>query len=92
MSSNESQLKSKLEDVLNEARILVQETQVLLVFQFQAMFYPGFPRLPPTSQWANFAALVLNMLAFGYLLAPAPYDRIADDGDESTYLKHFPRT
>jgi hypothetical protein len=89
VSNNESQLKSKVKDVLNEARILVLGTQVLLGFQFQAAFYPGFSRLPEVSQWANFASLILNLMVLGLLVAPAPYHRIADDGDDSTDLKHL---
>jgi hypothetical protein len=89
VSSSESKLKSKIKDVLNEARILVLGTQVLLGFQFQAVFYPGFARLPSVSQWANYVSLVLEILVLGLLLAPAPYHRIADDGDDSTDLEHL---
>jgi hypothetical protein len=89
VSSSEPQLKSKVKDVLNEARILVLGTQVLLGFQFQAVFYPGYDRLSSTSQWANFSSLILDLVVLGLLLAPAPYHRIADDGDDSTNLKHF---
>jgi Family of unknown function (DUF6328) len=89
VSSSEPQLKSKVKDVLNEDRILVLGTQVLLGFQFQAVFYPGYSRLSSASQWANFSSLILNLLVLGLLLAPAPYHRIADDGDDSIDLKHF---
>jgi hypothetical protein len=60
-----------------------------LGFQFQAFFYPGFTRLSAPSQWANFASLVLSLLVLGLLLTPAPYHRVADDGDDTTELKHF---
>jgi hypothetical protein len=89
VNSDEAQLKTRIKDVLNEARILVLGTQVLLGFQFQAFFYPGFSRLEDISQWANYASLVLNLLVLGLLLAPAPYHRVADDGDDTTELKHF---
>jgi hypothetical protein len=89
VSSSESQLKNKVKDVLNEARTLVLGAQVLLGFQFQAFFYPGFSRLPAVSQWANFASLIFGLLSLGLLLAPAPYHRIADDGNDSADLKHL---
>jgi hypothetical protein len=89
VSSSAFHLKSKIKDVLNEARILILGTQVLLGFQFQAYFYPGFSRLPDLSQWANLASLVLNLSALCLLLAPAPYHRIAFDGDDTVELKHF---
>jgi hypothetical protein len=82
-------LKSKVQDVLNEARILVLGTQVLLGFQYQAVFYPGFERLPDHSKWANLIALCLNLIVFALVVAPGPYHRIAESGDNTRRLKHF---
>ncbi|MDB5396910.1 MAG: putative rane protein [Rhodospirillales bacterium] len=89
MNASDTELKSKVKDVLNEARTLVLGAQVLLGFQYQAFFYPGFSRLPPAAQWANFGCLVLDMVILALLLAPAPFHRIAEDGNDSTLLKHF---
>ena len=88
-NSKETELKDKVTDVLNEARILVLGTQVLLGFQFQAFFHPGFVRLPALSQWANLAALVLDTLILALLLMPTPYHRITDEGDDTFDLKHL---
>jgi hypothetical protein len=82
-------LKTKVQDVLNEARILVLGTQVLLGFQFQARFRPGFGQLPAESQWASLASLTLEYLVLMLLIAPAAYHRIADEGDDSSDLKHL---
>jgi len=82
-------LKTKVRDALNEARILVLGTQVLLGFQFQARFRPGFGKLPPESQWASLVSLMLIYLALMLLIAPAAYHRIADEGDASSDLKHL---
>lgn len=82
-------LKTQVTDVLDEARILVLGTQVLLGFQFQARFRPGFVRLPAESQWASLGSLVLIYLALMLLIAPAAYHRIADEGDDSSTLKHL---
>ena len=89
MSNPSPPLKTKVKDVLNEARILVLGTQVLLGFQFQARFRPGFARLPAESQWASLASLMLIYLALMLLIAPAAYHRIADEGDDSSVLKHL---
>jgi hypothetical protein len=75
--------------VLNEARILVLGTQVLLGFQFQAVFHPLFAKLSSGCQWANVTSLVLDFVVLGLLLAPVPYHRICDDGDDSTDLKQL---
>jgi len=69
--------------------MLVLGAQVLLGFQYQAMFYPGFARLPEGARWANFAALLLDVLILALLLAPAPFHRVAENGDNSSRLKHF---
>jgi hypothetical protein len=82
-------LKTKVKDVLNEARILVLGTQVLLGFHFQAIFRPGFGKLPAESQWASLASLMLIYLALMLLIAPAAYHRIADEGDDSSVLKRL---
>jgi putative Mn2+ efflux pump MntP len=82
-------LKTKVTDVLDEARILVLGTQVLLGFQFQARFRPGFVKLPAESQWASLVSLLLIYLALMLLIAPAAYHRIAEEGDDSSDLKHI---
>lgn len=89
MSDRHLKLKTKVTDVLNEARILVLGTQVLLGFQFQAVFHPGFAKLPSLSQWANLTTLALDLLVLGLLLTPTPYHRITDDGDDTLDLKHL---
>jgi len=89
VNNSNSQLKNKIKDVLNESRILVLGTQVLLGFQFQAVFYPGFARLAPGSRWANFASLVFELLVLALLLAPAPFHRITENGDDTIALKHL---
>ena len=89
MSNAGLPLKTKVKDVLNEARILVLGTQVLLGFQFRARFRPGFGKLPVELQWVSLAPLLLEYLALMLLIAPAAYHRIADEGDDSSALKHL---
>ncbi|HWT01839.1 MAG TPA: DUF6328 family protein [Pyrinomonadaceae bacterium] len=65
-----AQLKDKIQNALDEARMLVLGSQVLLGFQFRSAFEPGFPKLPPSSQYLKLAALGLMLVALGLLLAP----------------------
>ena len=89
MSNAGLPLKTKVTDVLNEARILVLGTQVLLGFQFQARFRPGFARLPAESQWVSLAPLLLEYIALMLLIAPAAYHRVTDEGNDTSKLKRL---
>src|SRR2546423_1127583 len=43
-------LGDKVENALNETRMLILGSQVLLGFQYQGVFQPGFQKLPPLAQ------------------------------------------
>src|SRR5205814_9585528 len=52
-------LEKKIENVLQECRILILGTQVLLGLQFSAYFEGGFAKLPFSSQILDLVALAL---------------------------------
>ncbi len=81
--------KSKVKEALNEGRILIMVMQVLLGFQYLAMFYPRFQRLPEHGQAAIFLALVLSLVAVGLLMAPTPFHRLVENGDNTSRIKQF---
>lgn len=82
-------LKDKIEAALNEARIMVLGGQVLLGFQFEAIFEPKFADLPSSLKWMNAAAVGLLIAALGLLLAPVPYHRIVTNGDATDDLHRY---
>jgi len=45
-----AKLKDKIQNALDEGRMLVLGSQVLLGFQFRSAFEPGFEKLPASSQ------------------------------------------
>lgn len=75
-----AQLKGKIENVLNESRILVLGIQILIGFGFRTFFEPGFAQMSPFAQQVQLAALVLMLLGFGVLMIPVPYHRIVLHG------------
>jgi len=75
-----AQLKDKIENVLNETRILVLGIQILIGFGFRGFFEPGFEKMAPFAQQVQLAALGLMLIGLGLLLVPAPYHRIVLHG------------
>jgi hypothetical protein len=73
-------LKDKIRSALNETRMLVLGSQVLLGFQYQAVFRPGFDRLPEHGKLLDCLSLVLMLTTLALLIAPAAFHRIADEG------------
>ncbi len=79
-------LKDKIENVLNETRILVLGIQILIGFGFRTFFEPGFEKMAPYSQQIQLAALGLMLTGFGVLMIPAPYHRIVLHGRNTAEL------
>ena len=75
-----AQLKDKIENVLNETRILVLGIQILIGFGFRTFFEPGFSKMSPQTQLLQLITLVLMLVCFGVLMIPAPYHRIVLHG------------
>lgn len=86
---NKKELPEKIDQALNESRILVLVTQVMLGFQYQAVFQPGFERLPRLSQTLKLGGLSLMLLALALLMAPAAYHRIVMQGNVSGQFHQF---
>ena len=82
-------LLDKIDDALNESRILILSAQVLVGFQFAAAFTAGFPRLPRSAQYLNITALALLLIAMALTIAPAAYHQIAERGENSQRLLDF---
>lgn len=79
-------LEEKLTTVLNEGRILVLGTQVLVGFQCRAAFEPGFDRLEAVEQHLILVGLCVMLAALGLLLLPAAFHQIADRGEDTEAL------
>ena len=75
-----AQLKDKIENVLNETRILVLGIQILIGFGFRGFFEPGFVKMAPEAQKLQLITLGLMLVCFGVLMIPAPYHRIVLHG------------
>jgi len=84
-----AKLKDKIQNALDEGRMLVLGSQVLLGFQYRSAFEPGFEKLPVSSQYLKLLALGLMLIALGLLLAPGAYHRIVEEGEDTNRLHGF---
>ncbi len=81
-----AQLKDKIENVLNETRILVLGIQILIGFGFRGFFEPGFARMAHHAQQVQLAALTLMLVGLGVLLVPVSYHRVVLHGRNTAEL------
>jgi hypothetical protein len=82
-------LGQKVMDGLNEVRMLMLGGQILLGFQYHAVFTPRFESLPDAARALDLTALVLMLLAFCLLAAVAPFHRIVEHGNATFRLHRF---
>jgi Family of unknown function (DUF6328) len=83
------ELRDKVQNSLDEARMLILGAQVLVGFQYQGVFQPGFDRLPTGLQQLRLVSLSLMLLTLGLLLAPGAYHQIVQRGHDSSRVTSF---
>jgi hypothetical protein len=84
-----AQIKDKVQSALDETRILILGSQVLLGFQFRATFETGFDKLPEHAQYLKLVGLGLMIIAVGLLMAPGPYHQLVEDGEDTSRIHAF---
>jgi Family of unknown function (DUF6328) len=81
-------LKTKIEQMLTEARVIIPGGQALLGFQFVCTFNRSFKELPSSIQYVHAAGLCAVALAVLLLMTPAALHRIAFHGeDDESFFK-----
>src|ERR1700682_3726908 len=69
--------------------MLILGAQVLLGFEFQSTFQPGYARLPVPVQELKVVGLTLMLLAVGLLVAPGAFHQIVERGNDSPTITQF---
>jgi uncharacterized protein DUF6328 len=82
-------LARKVKVALDETRMLVIGTQVLLGFQFNGAFQEGFSELPHGARRLHLIALVLLALTIGCLIVPTMQHRLVERGQASGRMQHL---
>jgi len=76
----------KITAALSEVRILILGSQILLGFQFHAVFQPNFSQLPETARVLDCVAYGLMLIAAILFLVPGSFHRLAEGGDDTLRL------
>jgi hypothetical protein len=84
-----AKLKDKIKTTLDEGRMLILGSQVLLGVQFRSVFETGFEKLPRHAQYVKLGGLGLMLLAVTLLILPGAYHQIVDDGEDTPRLQRF---
>jgi hypothetical protein len=84
-----AELKNKVKNALNEARIAVLGAQVLFGFQFRAALEPGFDDLPLLSRALVLVALGFIIVTVGLLIAPSSYHRLVERGEDTNEIHRY---
>lgn len=84
-----AQLENRIENALNEARILLLGSQIFLGFLLRAFFEPGFQRLSYAGEITLCVATVVVTTVVGLLVWPAAYHQIAKKGAETADIATF---
>ena len=82
-------LDDAVENVLNEARILLLGGQVLLGFSFRICFEQRFGQISRPAQFAEIIALGIMTAALGWLIWPAAFHQITENGQTTASLHTF---
>ena len=84
-----AELQGKVKNALDEARILVLGSQVLLGFQFRAFFEKGYEKLPAADRWCELGGMLALLFTVGALFVPAARHRIVEQGHDSARFHRF---
>src|SRR5689334_19173100 len=82
-------ISDKIQDALNEGRILILGAQILVGLYFNGTFEPGFSRLSKSSQYLSLLGLSLILVSFALLMSPVSFHRIVDRGGDHRDLEDF---
>src|SRR6266581_5211575 len=81
-----AKIGERVQNSLDEARMLVMGCQILIGVQFEIPFETRFDDLSGSAQALRLIELALLLVALTLILAPAPYHRIVLDGEDSEGL------
>jgi multisubunit Na+/H+ antiporter MnhC subunit len=84
-----AKLKDRIKTALDEGRMLILGSQILVGFQYRAVFEPLFAKLPESSQLLKLCALCLMLVAIALLMSPGAYHRIVAEGEATDDVHRF---
>jgi Family of unknown function (DUF6328) len=83
MAGHGDDIRNQVRQGLSETRTTVLGGQILLGFQYEAMFQAGFPKLSPLRQELQLWAFILILAAIVLMIAPASFHQLSERGQRS---------
>ena len=87
-----ARLKDKVQNALDEARMLILGCEVLLGFQYRTAFEEGFDRLSRSAKYIDLAGLLLLLIVLALLISPGAYHRLVTEGEDTNGVHRFTST
>ncbi len=87
-----TKLSDKIKMAMDESRMLILGTQILLGFQYRAFFEKGFEGIPRVSQYLKLTGLAVLLLAVALIMWPSAYHRIVWKGNDAEDVHKFATT
>jgi Family of unknown function (DUF6328) len=84
-----AKLSDRVENVLNEARMLLLGGQVLLGFSYRICFEEGFRAIPQSARLAEVGGIGIMTAGLGWLIWPAAFHQIAERGAATETINQF---
>jgi len=84
-----TKIKDKVRNALDEGRMLVLGSQVLVGFQLRSVFEKGFDSLPLISQALKLGGLGLMLVSIGLLISPSSYHRLVERGEDTHEIHRY---
>jgi amino acid permease len=82
-------LNKKVQHALTECRVVLPGAQTLMGFQFIAILTEAFDKMPPASKYIHLACVGMSALAIIFLMTPAAYHRIVEQGEVTEHFHRF---
>jgi hypothetical protein len=76
-------LENRVQNALDEARILILGGQILLGFEYRSFFERTFGSLPGWAQATKLVTLCLMLVALALVMLPGPFHRLVERGGDS---------
>lgn len=76
----------KVQNALDEGRILLLGAQIFLGLEYRSFFEPAFPSLPPWARAAKLLALCVMLVAFALVALPSSYHRLVERGADTVRM------
>jgi hypothetical protein len=84
-----TELDERIENGLNETRMLLLGSQVLLGFAYRVCFEPAFYKIAFPAQISQVIGIAIMTAGLGWLVWPAPFHQIVERGQGTRAIERF---